>query len=177
MWRTYQFFIPLLSLFLNRVDLTDLYPLSFQVKLLKVLDADTVVVKFSNQILKVRFSKIDAPELGQPFWHGRGDAGLEALKCAERVIGSKKYFHLNVFGQDMYRRILGDLDNLSYEFINHGCTSLYEYSKFFSRKEKGDYLRSLERAKTHRIGIWKRGGYLRPNLWRKKKKKMIFGKI
>jgi endonuclease YncB( thermonuclease family) len=177
MWRPYQFLIPLLSLFLNRVDLTDLYPMVVEVKLLKILDADTITVKYSDQILKVRISKIDSAEMGQPFWNKKGNAGLEALKCVKKVIGDRKKFQLKIYGQDMYGRILGDIDNLSLTFVISGCTGLYHFAKFDSKHEKWEYIRALNRAKQLKMGVWKYGGYIKPNLWRKKKRRRTFGKI
>jgi len=176
MWRKYQIFIPLLSLFLNRVDLTDLYPLNYQVNLLKIIDGDTVLVKLSRQIFKVRISKIDSPELGQPYWNKRGDAGLDSLKCFKKLVSRKKMLSLKIFGQDMFGRILGDLDSLSFSLIKEGCTTLYQYARFSSRHEKWEYIRALDKSKQLRRGLWSKGGYLRPSLWRKKKLRKIFGK-
>ena len=172
MWRPYQILIPLLSLFLNRVDLTDLFPITYRVRLVRFVDADTAIVKLSNQTLKVRLAKIDAPERGQPFWNNQGDAGGAALGCALKMIGDKKFFLLKIFKQDMYGRILGDLDSVSLNLIENGCTTLYPYAEFSSKHEKWHYLRTLSSAKKERKGLWKKGGYQTPMYWRKMKKRV-----
>ena len=86
MARTYQILIPLLSLFLNRVDLTDLYSLKLPVNLIDIYDGDTLLVKTGNYKLKVRLSKIDSPEKGQRFFGSNLNAGLLAKKCFQKLM-------------------------------------------------------------------------------------------
>lgn len=167
MRRIYQILLPLLSLFLVRVDLTDLFPLTYEVRLLHLLDADTALVALGSKQLKVRFSKIDAPEMGQPFMDGQGDAGSTSRNCASKVIGTQKKFRLRIYKQDIYKRILGELDELSFHFIQRGCVSLYPHAEFASRAEKFKYLRAQQRARSEGLGVWGRGGYLQPKVWRK----------
>jgi endonuclease YncB( thermonuclease family) len=165
----YQILMPLLSLFFCRVDLTDLFPLNYQVKLIRLLDADTAKVNLNGQVLSVRLDKIDAAEKGQPLIGGKGDAGLIALNCAEEVLKQKHKVAMNlqIKGFDRYGRILGDLDNLSFHLVEAGCVSLYPQAYFSSRQEKTYFLKVLYKAREHRIGLWSQGGYQRPQLWRK----------
>jgi len=72
----------------------------------------------------------------------------------------------------MYGRILGDLDSVSLNLIENGCTTLYPYAEFSSKYEKWHYLRTLSSAKKERKGLWKNGGYLTPMYWRKMKKRV-----
>ena len=72
----YQILLPLLSLFLVRVDLTDLFPLHIEVQLHKIYDGDTVLVGHGTYSWKVRFSKIDSPEKNQNFLGSRASAGI-----------------------------------------------------------------------------------------------------
>jgi endonuclease YncB( thermonuclease family) len=171
MSRPYQILMPLLSLFFCRVDLTDLFPLTYKVELIRLLDADTALVKRGPQLLKVRFSKIDAPEKGQPFLRSRKDAGLAALRCAQKIIGHKKTFTLKIWGQDKYGRILGELDQLSFQFIEAGCVSLYPYASFESRSEKFNFIKAYLQAKSERRGLWSEGGYQQPRIWRQRTKR------
>ena len=75
MARNYHFLLPLLSIFLVRVDLTDLIPLQMKFKRWEVLDGDTVKVEFSNSSFRVRLLNIDAPEMGQ-MAGGGGSRGI-----------------------------------------------------------------------------------------------------
>jgi micrococcal nuclease len=168
--RPYHLLLPLLSLFLVRVDLTDLWPLYFEVKVLRVLDADTVEVGRGRQRFNIRLAAIDAPELGQPFWHGRGDAGARSTECALRWVRPGELRQLSIYKWDMYRRILGDLDGLSFQLVRHGCVSLYPYAEFRSRSERTRFLVAQKKAQHEKLGLWKFGGYLRPELWRRKQK-------
>jgi endonuclease YncB( thermonuclease family) len=167
MRRPYQILLPLLSLFLVRVDLTDLWPLHLTVQLIHLLDADTALVQGPSGPLTVRFSGVDAPEKKQPFARLPGDAGEAATECARKSIGKQKIFKLLIFGQDIYGRILGDLEGLNFKLIKHGCTTLYPHATFSSVKEKWRFIHALRKAKEARRGLWARGGYMQPKLWRK----------
>lgn len=169
MRRTYQILLPLLSLFLVRVDLTDLYPVTMRVDILKVYDGDTLLVKKGSFQQKVRLSRIDAPEKGQPFLSGRGDAGEFSQQCLKSL--SKKTGTLTIYGIDIYGRILGDVDQLSLRMIKSGCSPLYPHALFRSAGEKFHYLRELEAAKRKKLGLWGRGGILQPKLYRKQFKR------
>jgi micrococcal nuclease len=165
----YQYWIPLLSLFLVRVDLTDLYSLSIPVRLIEVLDGDTVRISQGSQVWKLRFSRIDSPEKGQPFLgKERGDAGRFSTMCFKKVIGNRRNFMLRLEKFDVYGRMLGDLDNLSFDLVRNGCAGLYPMAEFSSRREKWIYLRALYSARARATGVWEHGGYETPKSWRKK---------
>lgn len=171
MRRPYQILLPLLSLFLVRVDLTDLSPLVLNVRLVRLLDGDTAEVKYRGQSLTVRFSGVDAPELGQPFLSGEGDAGEKSAQCTREIFDKQKDLKLRIFGQDIYGRILGDISGLNLKLVRKGCSSLYPYASFASRREKWKFIHALNQAKKQKLGIWKSGGFQSPKLWRKKSKK------
>ena len=165
----YQILLPLLSLFLVRVDLTDLYPLRMEVKIVKIYDGDTVLVKHGSYRWRVRLSKIDAPEMDQKFLNSSRNAGQMSKKCLVGLL--KKTALLKVEKEDMYGRILGDLDEVTYQMIEKGCTTLYPYAQFESKKEKFRYLIALKKAKAQRVGLWQYGGFLQPKKWRSIKRR------
>lgn len=162
----YQILLPLLGLFLVRVDLTDLYPMRLKVDILKVYDGDTVLVKRGSFKYKVRLSRIDAPEKGQPFLSAKQDAGLFSKKCLERNLSSS--MELEVYGLDMYGRILGDLNQLSFQLINQGCVTVYPHSRFKSAAEKYQYVRAWMNSKKLKRGVWAFGGFETPKAYRSK---------
>lgn len=162
----YQILWPLLSLFLVRVDLTDLYPLTMKVDILKVYDGDTVLVGNGSFSQKVRLTPIDAPEKGQPFLGKAGDAGEFARRCLTQKVSPRA--ELKIYGLDIYGRILGDLDNLSYTLIAEGCATLYPQATFANRQEKIHYSQALMKARKLRRGVWAFGGFEQPKAWRKK---------
>ena len=171
MARPYQILAPLLSLFLVRVDLTDLYPLKIPVRLLKVYDGDTVLLGHSNYRFKLRLAKIDSPELKQSFLGSKGSAGAYARTCLLKELKTQDKLMMDLYGFDLYGRILGDINDLSYRLIQKGCTTLYPHAQFSSKAEKFDYLRALKKAKASRRGLWQYGGFVRPQLWRKLSKR------
>lgn len=167
----YQILLPLFSLFLVRVDLTDLYPMKLNVKLIQVYDGDTLQVMSGMGELRVRLSKIDAPEKKQPFHGGRGDAGASSKECLEKVLHTKKSLILKVEGLDIYHRVLGDISNINFLLIKEGCAGLYPHTKFNSAKEKQKFLREYFKAKKFKRGLWANGGYQSPKEWRKVSKR------
>jgi micrococcal nuclease len=171
MARIYQILIPLFSLFLNRVDLTDLFPMELSVKLLRIYDGDTVLVKTGNYKFKVRLSKIDSPEKGQRFFGSTRDAGLVAKMCFQKLLQKEEQLILKIEKWDMYGRVLGDLNELSFKSIQEGCSTLYPYAEFDSKREKFRYLKALKKAKASRRGLWQYGGFLQPKIWRKLSKR------
>lgn len=161
----YQILLPLLSIFLVRVDLTDLYPLRMEVKILKVYDGDTVLVSRGNYRMKVRLSRIDSPELKQPFIRGQGSAGEYSRQCLVKLLKNKAM--LSIEKEDIYGRILGDLDQVTFRMIELGCTTLYPHAEFSSKKEKFYYIYALKKAKARKSGLWKYGGIIQPKKWRR----------
>ncbi len=168
MRRPYQILLPLFSLFLVRVDLTDLAPLVYEVEVIKVYDGDTLLVKRGALRIKVRLSKIDAPEKTQPFVSGRKGAGVLAHECLVRLLPSKP--QLVVEGVDIYGRILGDVGGMSSELIKSGCVGLYPHAKFENQQQKYKFLREFYKAKRLKKGLWAFGGIEQPKAWRKKNK-------
>ncbi len=166
MRRPYQILVPLLSLFLVRVDLTDLWPLEMKVKILKVYDGDTILIQKGNWTQRLRLSPIDAPELKQPFWNLKPGAGKLAYGCLTKNL--KKSGTLKLYGYDIYHRMLGDVDSVAIKLVREGCASLYPYAKFESVAMKYQFLIAMMEARKKRRGYWAFGGIQQPKAWRRK---------
>ena len=170
MGRHYQILIPLLSIFLVRVDLTDLFPLRLEVNVVKIYDGDTVLVGWGSYQWKVRLSRIDAPELNQPVLGSVRSAGLLSRNCLVNMLGGRA--QLKFEKMDMYGRILGDLDQVTFKMIEEGCATLYPYAEFSHQQEKYAYIKALKMAKARRRGLWKYSGIMQPKKWRSLKKRI-----
>lgn len=166
MRRPYQILMPLLGLFLVRVDLTDLFPMKMPVKVLKIYDGDTILVGNGSFISKVRLSKIDAPEKKQPFLNSGGDAGMLSAVCFKRLLTDGEH-ELKIEKLDIYGRILGDIDDISIKLVTNGCAPLYPHASFENQAQKFEYLRALKTAKAARRGLWRYCGFMQPKKWRK----------
>jgi endonuclease YncB( thermonuclease family) len=161
----YQILLPLLSLFLVRVDLTDLYPLKLHVQVIDIHDGDTLTVQVRRLPIKVRLSRIDAPEMKQPFHFSATDAGKFSRNCLKKF--TPQMGTLTIFGFDMYHRSLGDYEGVNLKAVAAGCAGIYPHAGFSSVREKNIFLKALIRAKKERRGVWARGGYILPKKWRK----------
>lgn len=151
MGRPYHFLLPLLSIFLVRVDLTDFYSINLETPELKVLDGDTVQVKLGGTWHRLRVGLIDAPERGQ-IANGT-DLGEYSANCLRRSL--KKPWIVRIDGFDLYGRVLGDINGVSLSMIRQGCAYLYPYSRFSSVRQKGIYRDQVLKARRQKIGLWK----------------------
>lgn len=169
---TYQLLMPLLSLFFVRVDLTDLFPLYLPVKLVKVYDGDTVQVRHGNYDFRVRVALIDAPEKMQKFHHSAINAGTVSKNCLIEVLNGEPDLVLKFQQYDIYGRVLGDLNNMSFKIIANGCTGFYPLAKFSSQKEMFQYLQAFKKAKARKAGLWNYGAFIRPKMFRSLSKRI-----
>lgn len=166
----YQILPPLLSLFLVRVDLTDLFPIKIEVQILKVIDGDTVLVSSGSQNFPLRLLKLDAPEKKQYFLNRSESAGEFSRKCLMKLLNKSSY-EASLYKIDIYGRVLGEVDDLSFKMIQNGCAYLYPQTVFKSRAEKSLYLRAYKEARRKKLGLWGRGAVLAPKVWRAQKAK------
>lgn len=169
----YQILLPLLGLFFCRVDLTDFYPLSFEVKLLKIYDGDTVLLTKGHYRFKLRISKIDSPEKGQPTLGHKIDGGEYAKNCLRRILLKEKALQVQIFGTDVFGRYLGDLNFVSLKMVSAGCAGLYPLATFKNKNEMFNYLRSLKLARHKNRGLYQYGGVMQPRAWRKINKRYV----
>ena len=175
----YLYLIALLSLFLNRVDLTNVAPLEYEVHVSEVLDGDTIEFYPINggKKEKLRIAKIDAPELGQRTILKDYDAGLFSKRCLKNELKNRSKIRVSLDGRDMYGRWLGDLKmdgkNLSAFLVQKGCVGIYPFATFKNWQERDQYISWYEGSKEHFMGIWKWGGYMRPYHFRRAHKKKV----
>lgn len=148
-----------------RVELTDLFPLVYEAQVMEVLDGDTLEIKYGNYRWRLRLSRIDAPELKQPYADGTRGAGKLAHHCLKSF--TQKYMPIRIEGSDIYGRLLGEAGNANRLMIENGCAVLYPYARFSSKQEKWQFLRAHLRAMRERRGLWKNVGIKHPKAWRK----------
>lgn len=169
----YQILLPLLSIFLVRVDLTDLYPLNYSVKILRIYDGDTVLLQKGSYQFKLRIAKIDSPELGQMSLDGNLNAGEYSKNCLKRILSKDQEHRISISGTDIFGRYLGDLNHVSLEMIRSGCAGLYPLARFKNKHELFHYLRAMKMARDERRGLYKFKGFMQPRKWRKISKRFV----
>lgn len=163
MARTYHLLFPLFSIFLVRVDLTDLKPIEMTIKDVQVIDGDTIKFSWGGKLQSVRLLYIDAPELGQR--DGQYDLGLYSSKCLKKLIATPLKLYL--YGFDQYGRMLGEIPGINLSMIERGCAYIYEYSHFPSRRLRTRYMLAQNKSQELRRGLWN-FKVLNPRLHRRK---------
>ncbi|WP_276883163.1 thermonuclease family protein [Campylobacter cuniculorum] len=131
-------------------------PQSLEVKVVKVIDGDTINVLEGNKIVKIRLFGIDAPESKQEF-------GIESKNFLASMIGDKK-IRIIYKDKDKYGRILALIKfedkDINKIMVNTGHAWAYSYYSDM-------YLREQKLAQEKKLGLWKNKNPLEPYKWRK----------
>ena len=144
-----------------------------QVKLLRIIDGDTVEVQQKSGIIsshpkeRIRLWGMDAPESSQT-------GGNESTKYLGKLIGGKSTIWLTRMTVDQYGRTVGvihpgkDPKKNSYNFrmVQGGHAHCY----MLSGPEKPKYEAAEAQAKDKKKGLWKRKKIQEPRLFRKDEK-------
>ena len=130
-----------------------------EIKIVRVIDGDTVLAESRGTEIKIRLSEIDAPEMNQPY-------GTNSKKCLSELIRESSSLKFKSDGQDNYGRSLGwlvtDDKNLNYEMIKQGCAWVYDryvINKTIYSFQNGARLKNL--------GLWKQKNLIAPWIWRR----------
>ncbi len=147
---------------------------SIDVRLIEVLDGDTVKVRFKGKEEKIRLLYIDAPELGQLGGDSRKcqDIGKLSKNILEKLLSENLILYWRE--RDRYGRILGVLKNkvnINLQMINDGGAVIYWFAKFRNLEHKRLYFQSQDLAKKRKIGIWETSKFYDPYKYRKKIRK------
>ncbi len=151
-------FILLLTISIN-VNAIDIKENKIKVSLNKCIDGDTAKFNYQNEVIKVRFLAIDAPELEhenqkeEPYAYDAKIFTCEELKQAKNIYLE---FDNNSDKQDKYERYLTwvfvDNELLQEKIVENGYAKVaylyddYKYTKILNQKERI--------AKRHKRGIW-----------------------
>ena len=120
---------------------------SFEAKVVRVVDGDTIQVSAGDGTRRVRLLGLDAPEDGQP-----GEEGATEF-VTEQALG--KVVHVRGLTTDRYERLVAvvgfpDGRILNHQIVREGWAWHYDY---FAPNE--DVLRDLEMvARARRSGLW-----------------------
>jgi endonuclease YncB( thermonuclease family) len=136
-------------------------PHSFQAKVVKIADGDTITVLLDKTQHKIRLEGIDAPEKGQPFGtKARQTLGAKIAGQTVRIDWKKR----DRYGRIAGRVYLGDRD-ISLEMVHDGM------AWHFKRYSKEAALAEAEReARKERRGLWADKEPVPPWEWRKERK-------
>lgn len=132
---------------------------SFEGRVTRVIDGDTIEVDYENKPTRIRFFGIDAPELKQSF-------GKQSKEALNRILEGKrvKIIYKN---KDIYGRIVAivKLNNVD---INQFLVSKgYAWADAYYTNA---YVKEQENAKKNHLGLWKENNPIEPYKWRKHNK-------
>ena len=140
------------------------------VRVVHILDGDTLTAAGEGADFKIRLDSIDCPEDGQP-WGDEALAGLIKL-----VVG--RHVRMEAFGEDLYGRTLATLYvrseegadwlNVNERMVMRGHA--WVMTKYFDHlpADRRRKLLSLQRwARSQRVGLWRTPDPVPPWRWRR----------
>jgi endonuclease YncB( thermonuclease family) len=158
----YLFFISAIAFFyVTYSDVSNAQ--SYEGKVIKVIDGDSINILHEGKPLRIRLAEIDAPERGQPFWK----KSREAL--ADYVAG--KEVTVEEVDIDRYKRIVGQV-YIGDLWVNGALVRggyAYVYPRYVTTERLYEF---EEEARESQAGIWKlpESERVKPWEWRKQKR-------
>lgn len=132
------------------------------VRIIRILDGDTVEILKNGQHFRVRLAIIDAPEKDQKM-------------AMTPILKVDRDYELLIMGVDRYGRIIGDFKVeqrwMSLEMIQKGQAVFYPFAKFSHRHTKSRYLIARYQAQLKRLGLYKNSSFLWPYWFRQDNKR------
>ena len=136
-------------------------PHSFEAKVVKVTDGDTITVLLDKTEHTIRLEGIDAPEKKQAF----GTKARQAL--ADKIFGETVRVEWNK--RDRYKRIIGrvylDKQDISLEMVKEGLA--WHYTKYSKEAALADAEKEARKAGR---GLWADKEHVPPWEWRRERK-------
>ena len=134
---------------------------------MRVVDGNTIDVRYRNQLLTVRLQGIDSPEKDQPFG---GEATLHLSKLVQGKMVSILYENHDRYGR-LLGKILVDGHDINLLMIKDGFAWWYRYyRKQQSLEDQVLYEKAETYSKSLKLGLWKSENPLNPYEWRKLEK-------
>ncbi len=131
----------------------------------KIIDGDTIRVKYKSESIKVRLWGIDTPEYHQPF-------SKVAKKFTSSLVAGKQV-SLQIMDWDDYGRMvaivtLSDKRSVNEELLKKGLAWVHIY---YCKKPICDKWYGYEKkAQTERIGLWYDKSPVPPWVWKRRKR-------
>ncbi|MBE2986637.1 thermonuclease family protein [Campylobacter sp. RM12920] len=147
-----------MKLFILLLICLNLY--SFEAKVIKVSDGDTISVLADGKPVKIRLDGIDAPEKSQAF-------GRKATKFLSNLIAGR-VVEIAPQGKDRYKRVIATVYlngiNINQEIIKNGYA--WAFVKYSTK-----YLNDESNARALGVGLWSGKNPIAPWIYRKHKKR------
>jgi micrococcal nuclease len=128
-------------------------------KVVRIVDGDTIVVRYAGRNDRVRLIGIDTPEVGQCY---SAEAAVAARRFAGgravRLLGDKTQSKRDRFGRLLAYVMLPDSRDLGRELLRIGMGVVYVFDTSFSRL--GMYRAAELQARATSLGVWGNCGAL-----------------
>lgn len=127
-------------------------------EVLRVVDGDTIVVKYNGKDEKVRLIGVDTPESVHPNETKNTEEGIKTSEYTKkRLTGKTVELELDVQERDKYGRILAyvyiDGEMYNKELLKLGYAKLATYPP--NVKYVDDFTKLQKEARENKVGLWK----------------------
>jgi endonuclease YncB( thermonuclease family) len=121
----------------------------------RVVDGDTLVVRYRGRNDRVRLIGIDTPEVGQCFAKEATSAAQTlAGRRAVRLVGDRTQARRDRYGRLLAYVLLPDGRDVGRELIRLGAAAVYVYDRPFTRLQS--YRDAESAARGRAVGLWGR---------------------
>jgi micrococcal nuclease len=128
---------------------------------IRVIDGDTFILKDGGGDFRVRLTRIDAPDRGQPYF-SESKTELARMIMGEQLVVGKE-------GVDRYQRLLGEVcvggRNINEVMVEQGMA--WHYAMY---DKGGDLADVQDVARVAKKGLWSEDDPLEPWLYRRQKR-------
>lgn len=151
---------------------------TFAVKILRVLDGDTVDFVHSDGMTdRIRMSGVDAPEVARSKREISQPFGEKCKAFLQTLIEGITVTVAALKNRDLYGRVLGrillqDGEDINLMTVKSGCVWLTNPNGI-PAQFRADYTAAFEKARAEKIGLFSSEDAVTPSVWRKKKQKYL----
>lgn len=136
---------------------------SFQAKVVRIIDGDSIVVEDSTGFREVRLYGIDCPEYDQPY-------SRKAKQFVKKHL-QKQQVNVTTFGYDKYGREIAMVEkngvNYSGLLVQKGFA--WVYPRYCHREICRDWIKYEASARKHKMNLWKHPKAISPWVWKHRK--------
>jgi len=134
---------------------------TFDAKVIRVSDGDTIVVILVDKKIKIRLYGIDAPEKNQ-------DYGNKATKNLSRYV-LNRVVEIDEKAVDRYGRLVAVIyfegENINLKMLFDGLA--WAYIQYLNKNDKAEYINAERQAKEEKRGLWEDNNTIPPWKFRK----------
>ncbi len=135
----------------------------FQARVVRIIDGDSMVVRYSNGFREIRLYGIDCPEYDQPY-------SRKAKQFMKKHL-QRQQVNITIIDRDKYGRDIAmvEKDGINYNGLLVQKGLAWVYPRYCHKKICRDWARYEVSARRQEINLWKSKKAVSPWVWKHRK--------